>query len=372
MIRSRDDSWVQSVLFVAVSSELGGAELYALRLAAALRDRVTVKAAGLPDSPFLAEAEQLDLETVAVPIGAKLGKRTAVSNFLRFPVARRHLERVLRDQAEGGWTVLQYKWEELLWGGDYAARRVALLEHGPIPAPLLRVPGAKRRLRRAFQRAAVVFAASEPAVESIHALAGREPLLLPAGVDHVRAQHAVRSRESTRADWGIEPRDHLVAYAGRLTRAKGVAGVVTALAELPNAHALIIGDGPARKDLDELASRLELNGRIHFLGRVENPYPYLAAADATVLLSRHEGRPLVALESAAVGTPVVGLRSSPAMQALRRERADGVHLVDDESPRSVSAGMRSAISAGRVTPVAPGWDEAAGRLLDGLRTAEIG
>ena len=68
---------------------------------------------------------------------------------------------------------------------------------------------------------------------------------------------------------------------------------------------MICGEGPARPRLEDLASRLGVGARTRWLGFVDDPLPQLAAADTAVLLSSSpgEGRPLSAIEAAAVGTP---------------------------------------------------------------------
>jgi glycosyltransferase involved in cell wall biosynthesis len=353
---------VDRVIFVAVSEILGGGELYLLRTASAAARFTEVAVAGALGTPVAEEAGRLGLPTIELPLGRKLGRATAVSNMLRYPVARGRL-RSFVDRAEGDWTLLQYKWEELLWAGAVAHDRVALWEHGPIPEPLLRLRWSRRRLRRAFSTAAHVFAWSTPARAAIIRLCGRSPVMLAAGVDAGRASEAIGRREAVRARLGLADQELLLVYVGRLAEDKGPAAAVAALTELPEARLVICGDGPMRKELPALADRLGVSDRVELTGFVENPLPYLAAGDVTMLLTRSpgEGRPLTAVESSALGTPVLGLTGEPAMEELADEGR--ARLVESEEPGAVARAAAELARRPRRPVQTPSWDETAATFL---------
>ena len=95
---------------------------------------------------------------------------------------------------------------------------------------------------------------------------------------------------------------------GRLVKRKGFEYLIQALKDLDNeVEALIIGDGKERAALVELAQRLQLQRRVHFLGQVGEPekFRYLACADIYVLSSLHEGFGIVLQEAMQVGLPIV-------------------------------------------------------------------
>jgi glycosyltransferase involved in cell wall biosynthesis len=106
---------------------------------------------------------------------------------------------------------------------------------------------------------------------------------------------------------------HLVAV-GRLDPQKGFDTLISSLPDLqliePEAQLWILGDdqsGEVQRDLSRQASAAGLSERVHLVGYVDNPYPYLAHADLFVLSSRYEGLPNVLLEALALGCPVVAL-----------------------------------------------------------------
>jgi glycosyltransferase involved in cell wall biosynthesis len=74
---------------------------------------------------------------------------------------------------------------------------------------------------------------------------------------------------------------------------------------VPDAHVILVGDGPLRGELEQQAVDLGVSDRIHFVGRQEDIPSWLAAMDVFVLPSLFEGLPLSILEAMAAGLPVV-------------------------------------------------------------------
>lgn len=98
----------------------------------------------------------------------------------------------------------------------------------------------------------------------------------------------------------------VVAHAGRLTRQKNQSMLLRAFAGLKGESELwILGQGEREADLRMEADRLGISDKVRFMGFVDNPYPYFAAADVFALTSNHEGLPNVIIESMLCRTPVV-------------------------------------------------------------------
>jgi glycosyltransferase involved in cell wall biosynthesis len=77
------------------------------------------------------------------------------------------------------------------------------------------------------------------------------------------------------------------------------------LARLSDHDLLLVGAGPERASLEQLATRLCIAERVHFAGFRDDVPEILAASDLLVLTSRWEGMPNVVLEAMASGKPVV-------------------------------------------------------------------
>ncbi|WP_410833138.1 glycosyltransferase [Paraburkholderia sp. SIMBA_030] len=70
-------------------------------------------------------------------------------------------------------------------------------------------------------------------------------------------------------------------------------------------HLVIVGNGAYREELEDLAAKLGLQGRVHFVGHRDNPHPIVARASLLVLSSKYEGLPMVLLEALAIGKAIV-------------------------------------------------------------------
>lgn len=68
---------------------------------------------------------------------------------------------------------------------------------------------------------------------------------------------------------------------------------------------LIIGDGPERKKLEELANQLKIQTQVFFLGQQSNVFKYLALADIFLYASEVEGFPNVLLEAREMDIPII-------------------------------------------------------------------
>ncbi len=108
---------------------------------------------------------------------------------------------------------------------------------------------------------------------------------------------------------------------GRLLHWKGFALGLKAFAEFhrmnPASEYWLIGDGPERKRLEELARQLGVAQSVVFRGSMERPQAIEKLAECDVLLhpSLHDSGAWVCLEAMAVGRPVICLDlAGPALQ----------------------------------------------------------
>lgn len=118
----------------------------------------------------------------------------------------------------------------------------------------------------------------------------------------------------------------------RLTRWKGVQGVLEAVGSIDSATLTVAGDGPLRAELEDLSRELGLAERVRFLGSVSasRVEQLLNEARVFVLNSTYEGMPHVVLEAWQAGTPVVAAARGGTPELVQHERT-GL-LVPPDSP----------------------------------------
>lgn len=166
-------------------------------------------------------------------------------------------------------------------------------------------PVMRRWVRWAAKQCAAIVTVSQALADRIttFGIAADTIEVLPNGVDLEKFQP--RSDARTRLD--LVGAGVVLLSAGHLLEAKGHHIAIEALADLPDATLLIVGEGPQESALRMLAQKLRVASRVRFLGFV--PHRQMAdiysAADFTILASANEGMPNVMLESLACGTRVI-------------------------------------------------------------------
>jgi len=136
--------------------------------------------------------------------------------------------------------------------------------------------------------------------------------IVPNGVELARFFQA---EPLSRADYGFAEDDILLIYTGRLGPEKNLDFLLLAFAGLvqavENVRLLLVGDGPLKTELQELARDLQITDNIHFAGLIpyDNMPGYLAMCDAFVTASVTEVHPLSVIEAMGAGLPVMGIHS---------------------------------------------------------------
>jgi glycosyltransferase involved in cell wall biosynthesis len=134
-------------------------------------------------------------------------------------------------------------------------------------------------------------------------------ITIPNGVDVDRFRFDPAARAQVRSSFGLDSAAPLVGIIGRLKPQKDHATFLTAAAEtarlVPGARFLIVGDGPLRAELENMARGLGLDAAVIFCGLRGDIPAVLSALDVLVLSSRWEGLPINLLEGMAAGRAVV-------------------------------------------------------------------
>lgn len=105
----------------------------------------------------------------------------------------------------------------------------------------------------------------------------------------------------------------------------------------------ILGDGRDRLTIAQNIKENDVGDCLFLYGNIENPFPYVKAADIFVLLSRFEGKPLCVTEALIVGTPpIVTNYPSAKEQIIHNENG----FIMDNDEESIEKFIRLLASGG--------------------------
>ncbi len=170
-----------------------------------------------------------------------------------------------------------------------------------------------------------IISGSEPILQSFsHAGWLPEKLhYLPIFVDDIPAEPVPRADYST-------PKDApLLLAVGPLCQEQGFDILIRAAADLPHAYVWIIGEGPLRKNLEDLAIEVGVRPRLRFLGKIEERAPYFKAADILVCPFRREYLNAAIFEAWAQQIPVIAAASDGPRSLIKHDKTGVLFKTDD-------------------------------------------
>jgi glycosyltransferase involved in cell wall biosynthesis len=317
------------------SFEIGGTELNAIRTLEALdRRRFQVTVFHLHETgPLRARYEALGLQLLHLPIGRLYSARTAGQGVRFLRLLRREGIEVVHTH-DLYTNIFAAPWARLAGCRVIASRR--WLDASPRAGLLPLNRCSYRFAHRVVVNSSVV---ARLMIEKERVPAARV-VELPNFLEERAFHHvAAEVRSARRHSWGVPHGAFVIGTVARLAPVKNHAMVLRALQHLDeDVHLVLIGAGPSRRALEELARELHVDRRVHFTGQLveaENLHQFF---DVSVLCSRSEGFPNAVIEALAAGCPVVATPVGGVPEVIS-DRQTGL-LVPVDQPDALAASVQ--------------------------------
>jgi rhamnosyl/mannosyltransferase len=209
----------------------------------------------------------------------------------------------------------------------------------------------KRLLTPIFRR---TLTRADAIIVSDEVMAENSPLLrrvvakcvaIPYGIDTAYWRSPDDSTHSTTAKLR-EQHPRLIAALGRFVPYKGYDVLLQAMARVDSAHLIIVGDGPLRDQLADLARVLKITDRVTFAGRLPRAQvkAVLHAADIFVMPSNTiaEAFGLAQVEAMAAGRPVVNTELPTTVPKVARHGLEGL-TVPPNDPVALAGALQTLL-----------------------------
>ena len=161
---------------------------------------------------------------------------------------------------------------------------------------------------------------------------------IPTGV-HAEFFHVKRNPEA-KLRYGLDKDVIVITNVGIFRKVKGhevmLKSVAKVINQLPKAKFLLVGDGPDKKDLEEMANEMGIGKHVLFPGFIDNIPEIYSFTDIAILSSWSEGLPQSLLQAMAAGVPVIATNVGGVPEVV----------VHEESGILIEAGDHAALAEG--------------------------
>jgi glycosyltransferase involved in cell wall biosynthesis len=139
----------------------------------------------------------------------------------------------------------------------------------------------------------------------------------------------------------------VIGTVAALRKEKNIPRLLRAIAAVPPARLVIVGDGPERACLERLAAALGVSQRVRFAGYHPDPATFYAEFDVFALSSDTEQMPLSVLEAMASGLPIVTTDTGDVRLMVAEENAKLVTALHDQAFTAALASVVADRAAGQ-------------------------
>ncbi len=320
------------VLEFVNSFHLGGTEGQVVHLLRGLRPDFDVRPAALrAEGPHLAELRRLGLEPYEVRLPGSLARPAALVQVARLARWLRQ-ERVQLVHAQDFYTALVGVPAARLAGAKVVVGRLDLA-HWLNPAQRVALAAACRAADQVVVNA-----------EAIREMLRRSELfpasrisVIRNGIDLERFDRALAQPPNQPLP-RLEEKTVIIHVANMVHPVKAQEDLLEAFREVvrerPRAVLLLVGDGPRRKLLEQMAAQLGIVRHVYFLGHRSDVPAILARSHLGVLCSHAEGLSNAIIEGMAASLPMV-VSDAGGNRELVRDRVSG-YVVPPRSPAALA------------------------------------
>ena len=330
------------VVFSIDTMSVGGTEMNALRTAERLdrrRFRVTVVTLR-GEGPLAARYADLGIPVVRFPIHSLYGPGTVRQGLRLARFFRREGVSVVHchDQYSNFFTVMSARLARV--PAIIASKRWL---HSPLRYRIANGIG--------FRSASRVLANSAAVARSLERddhLAPNRTVVIPNFVDEAAfTPPASDTERGWRETLDLNGAGPVIGTIASLTPIKDHASLLRAVARLapswPTLRLVIVGDGPLRGELQQLADALGITSHVRFAGHQPNVPSFHFLFDISTLTSVSEGFPNSLVEAMAAGRPIVATNVGGVPDAVRQDE-NGL-LVPPGDPAALATALHALLSS---------------------------
>jgi glycosyltransferase involved in cell wall biosynthesis len=336
-ISAEKNSIVERILLVIDNLEFGGGERVFLQLATGLRDRFEIFVASTQGGEFESRLKELGIKLLRVDMNRRLSWRPITQ--IRDIIRQNKIDLVHSQGARA----------------DFFTRIAGRVAPAPcilctlaMPVEGFDVSPLRKRIyrfmdhltERYVDRFIVVSESLRKTSIENRGIPPQRIVKIYNGIelDQFRPD---QKQVSLREHWGITPQVPLIGAIGRLVWQKGFEYLLESAPDIlqvvPDARFLIVGEGPLRKRLEDLAGSLKVKERFIFSKFMSGVNDVLSNVDLVVVPSLLEGFPLVTLEAMAMAKPIVATQ----INGIGEQISDGEEglLVPPKNPKALAAAV---------------------------------
>lgn len=188
------------------------------------------------------------------------------------------------------------------------------------------------RQRSAFEKARRIISISDITTKSIQDLF---PECTDKLIEIYNAIDIENIRKASDSVTEMELKHPAIVCVGRLDENKNPLRVLKIFRKIAeendSVHLYFLGRGELEPQLLQKSKEYKLQGKVHILGYVENPFPVIRQADVCCMASRSEGFPISLLECVALGVPFVSTEIGGARILADEGRCGRIYTTDEEA-----------------------------------------